>query len=322
MLTRSPQLRRGFTLVELLVVIAIIGMLIALLLPAVQSAREAARRMSCQNNLKQFGLALHNFHDTNQSFPPAYEKKTVLGFASPAKFYRWSSLAQILPFIEQQNLANLIDTTIPLYDPNEVVYPQNQAGVAADVSLMRCPSDRKERPNVSFGPCNYMACVGSAVNGGNRSQADGVFFVDERQTFATILDGSSHTAFLSETFLGIGGPDLNGPFPNDYRYYGKLAAGPLGPTGCSGASVWKPDRGRMWADGESIVYDHFYTPNAKVPDCMASGGYSYRAARSRHPNGVNILFGDGHVTFAQNTVDLVVWRALATRMGGEPVSDL
>lgn len=319
---RPDPHRRAFTLVELLVVIAIIGILVGLLLPAVQAAREASRRMSCKNNLRQFGIALHNFHDVNQAFPPAYEKRTVPGYPSPAKFYRWSSLARILPYIEQQNLADLIDTSIPLYDPTEVVYSQNQAGVATDLAIMRCPSDRKFRPDARYGPCNYMHCVGSAVNGGNRSGADGMFFVDQWQSFSTMTDGSSNTAFLSETLLGVGGPDLGGPFPGNYGYYGKLSSGPLGPSGCAGASLWMTNRGAMWADGESIVYDHYYTPNTKEVDCMASGGYSFRAARSGHRVGAHTLFGDGHVSLAPNSVDRSVWQALATRQGGEAVSNL
>src|SRR5262249_23844256 len=139
---------------------------------------------------------------------------------------------------------------------------------------------------------------------------------------ADVTDGTSSTAFLSETTLGSGGPDVTSAAGARVDlHYGKLSAGPLGPGGCAGASVWKTDRGAIWADGESVVYDHFYPPNAPQMDCMASGGYSYRAARSRHTGGVNVLLGDGHGSFATNAVTLIPWQAGGPRGGGEVVGD-
>jgi prepilin-type processing-associated H-X9-DG protein len=151
-----------------------------------------------------------------------------------------------------------------------------------------------------------------------------VFYVDMHTRLGHIYDGTSNTAFFSETIIGAGGPDA-GPTPplppRLYEYYGKLSSGPLGPNGCANATVFKADRALKWADGESIVYDHFYLPNAVEVDCMASGGYSYRAARSWHPGGVNVLWGDGHVLFIQNRIDLDLWRALASRNGGEVLAE-
>ena len=187
---------------------------------------------------------------------------------------------------------------------------------------MRCPSDMNYRPDPRYGPCNYVTCVGSGSNGGNRSGTDGVFYVDQHTRIADILDGTSNTALLSETTIGPGGANVTDPsMAKVDLHYGKLSAGPLGPSGCAGASVWNPDRGAIWADGESIVYDHFYAPNATTIDCMASGGYSYRAARSRHPGGVNVLLGDGSVRFVGNAVDFPIWQGLSTRAGGEVLGD-
>src|SRR5205823_2255114 len=129
-MTLSLTSRRGFTLLELLVVIAIIGVLIALLLPAVQKVREAANRAQCANNLKQFGLAIHMYHDTQRVFPPGYLNVVLPTFpALPASRTRWSMIAVITPYIEQYNLNQALDMTIPLYDRSNNVMPKNQFAV-------------------------------------------------------------------------------------------------------------------------------------------------------------------------------------------------
>lgn len=316
--------RAAFTLIELLVVIAIIAILMALLLPAVQKVREAANKMVCGSNLRQWGIALHNYHNDYNNFPPAYEKKVTAAYPSvPDKFYRWSVFAQVLPYVEQDNIRKLINTEIPLYDATgSTVLPPNQPGVANMVKLLLCPSDTMQRGDVRYGPSNYVVCVGSGVNGGQRTGADGMFIVNRHMRMEDMRDGTSHTAIFAETLLGPGGPDVTSVDNRPQYYYAKLGAGPLTQSLCdANAGPYKTDRGLIWADGESVVYDHAYQPNARTWDCMASGGFSFRAARSMHPGGVQVLFGDGSLHFFTNDIDPTIWKGYATRDGGEVVPD-
>lgn len=316
--------RRAFTLIELLVVIAIIALLMALLLPAIQKVREAANRMLCGSNMRQWGVALHHYHNDFNDFPPAYEKKVSAAYPTvPSKFYRWSVFAQLLPYVEQDNLQKLLDTTIPLYDATgSVVLAPNQNGVATLVKLMLCPSDSMQKSDPRYGPSNYVVCVGSGINGGQRTDADGMFIVDRHSRIRDMRDGTAYTSLISETLLGPGGPDSATAGNTPQYYYAKLSAGPLTQAMCdANAGPYKTDRGQIWADGESVVYDHAYPPNARTWDCMASGGFSFRAARSMHVNSVQVLFGDGSVRNYSNDIDINVWKAYSTRNGGEPVLD-
>ncbi len=166
----SPANRKGgFTLVELLVVIAIIGVLIAILLPAIQAARESARRTSCTNNLKQIGIAAHQFHDARGTFPVGAEAREYPAMKSLQwTFYRWSSLAHLTPYLEETNAFNALDLSVPLYvGTSGAVFSQNIVGVALVVPLFLCPSDEGQLVSPSFGPTNYAACAGTGVNGGS-----------------------------------------------------------------------------------------------------------------------------------------------------------
>ena len=173
----------GFTLIELLVVIAVIAVLIALLLPGVQAAREAARRMQCTNNLKQIGLALHNYHASWNSFPVGflYAYQGVLPNSSPSQ-YRWSALAQMAPFLEQANLFNALNFDFPIAhmptDKSALFWPYFEANttvMATHVAMFVCPSDGGPPPAVGTGPTNYAFCSGDGSNGGDATNADGVF---------------------------------------------------------------------------------------------------------------------------------------------------
>ncbi len=328
--------RQGFTLIELLVVIAIIAILIALLVPAFQKVREAANRISCTNNLKQLGLALHNYHDANRHLPYGYQVKQWSGEGGtvPAGHFRWSVLAELTPYLEQSNVYRTLDLDYPLYggpdsDPPYSVFPPNRDGVALIVPIFLCPSDRFTQVRDDRGPGNYVACAGSGANGGDATDADGSFFVNSRIRLTDILDGTSNTAAMSESLLGPGtgsnytitDPALVDP-QTMYRSLG--FSDTLSEANCAGTTEWRTHRGSTWADGAypNGLYNHYYRPNDNEPDCLRHSNPGWRAARSRHPGGVNILLGDGSVHFIVDTVDLSAWRALSTINNGEVITDL
>lgn len=337
---RSP----AFTIVELLVVIAVIGVLVALLLPAIQSAREAARRTQCLNNLKQLGIALHNYVSAEKHFPPGSVAKTYAGEPShPQTFYRWSSLAHLLPYMENQSVRDLLDLSLPLYMPG-AGYPiadRNKSGVAQVLREFLCPSDLGQPVKTQWGPTNYVACAGSGAGGGTPFDTDGVFYVNSATTLAKISDGSSHTAMMSESLLGEDtqmNPNTGFAGANPERSY-KFSLGfspipDLTDARCdatknfnSTMSNGNDPRGFAWCSGEyrCALYNHHYVPNAAEYDCITSvtvdptippkklySAYGWRTARSAHPNGVNVLFADGSVRFIANEIALRVWRGMST----------
>jgi prepilin-type N-terminal cleavage/methylation domain-containing protein len=317
--------RRGFTLVELLVVIAIIGFLIALLLPAVQAAREASRRASCANNLKQLGLALLECYDVQQHFPPGR------GGPAPQVF---SPQAYILPYVEQNGLYAQLDLKSA---PTSLViagvsYSGANNAVAASqiVGVLKCPSDPADGqvPGSTFGGTNYVANTGSGtVGNGTIVGADGVFYLTSAVRFADLVDGSSHTAAFSERMLGTG-QMLNVPTlgPSDAALYVlELGTGidvsvPTCATLATGD--WYSTRSAKWILGNygNTLYNHFYAPNSTTYDCMnLAQQKGFMAARSNHPSGVNLLACDGSARFIASGIDLNVWRALATCAGSEAV---
>jgi prepilin-type N-terminal cleavage/methylation domain-containing protein/prepilin-type processing-associated H-X9-DG protein len=337
----------AFTLVELLVVIAIIGALVALLLPAVQSARESARRTQCVNNLKQLGTALANHDSAVKHLPAASVSKEYPSDPShPYSFYRWSALAQLLPYLENQNLHDLLDLSLPLYMPGSG-YPiaeRNKPGVAQTVAGFLCPSDGGSRVKEGMGSTNYAVCTGSGVGGGTPFDTDGIFYVNSATTYGDIRDGSSNTVAASESLLGVdtprtGGGVFTGATPeHSYKFVLSFAGKPdLTDTACTASASYNSTdatgndpRGFAWCSGEyrSASYNHYYPPNARQFDCITSAtadptppparpilysAYGWKTARSAHPGSVNCLFADGSVRAVRDDVDLAIWKGLSTR---------
>jgi len=330
-----PMSKRGFTLVELLVVIAIIGLLIAILLPAVQVAREAARRAACTNNLKQLGLALHNYHSVHNTFPG-------LGESSATSF---SVQAKLLPFVEQKQLQDLIDFREPLYlsygRGQAALNPTQASAARTVVPLFRCPSDAgeilyEENPGVIVAGGNYMVCTGSGTGTfyDIRYRTDGLFYNGSTLGLRDILDGSSHTMVICETLLGSR-QSYSGPINTRgarERFICRMA-GSLNPSPQPGlvgivnpdldaltqsCTTWLGNRGFGWIAGRTTAstFSAYLPPNAAAADA-AVHGIGFIGARSHHPGGVNTLLGDGGVRFVSETIQLDVWRALATISGGE-----
>ncbi len=340
--------RGGFTLVELLVVIAIIGILVAMLLPAVQAAREAARRTQCVNNLKQLGLATHNFEGSFRRLPIGSESKQFPSNPShPYNFYRWSVLAHLTPYLEQSNAHDSLNLKVPLFAPPAFnVSPQNRLASGLMVPAFLCPSDRSESISQGYGvgdlgPTNYAGCTGTGIGGGTPFQdegVDGTFYINAKTRFADFLDGASNTVIMSESTLGTGDESTSDPSfvqRSPDTVYRTMFGAPLTVGGCNGATRWNLSnrRGFMWVNGEyrCTLYNHFYGPNSATPDCLGFSfssdpakrftGYGWRAARSRHPGGVNVLLGDASVRFVSETIKMTVWRGLATTKGGEVISE-
>ncbi len=315
---------RGFTLVELLVVIAIIAVLIALLLPAVHQAREAARRTQCKNNLKQIGLAIHNYEATHTVFPPGR-----LGF--PMVF---SVQAHILPYVDGGSLYNLIDfNTAPNFGAPSSPMKQNEIAARMVIRSYLCPSDFGRVTGSDFGPTNYMACAGSGAPpvANSIKTGDGVMFSGSSIRFADIGDGVSNTACFGEQTLGAGGnpssPAGGPPGHPEVEVLELTGATPTTPAACvvgAGGSNWSGLRGAKWMNGHygDTLYNHFLPPNAKQFDCgNASHNFGLTAARSRHVGGVHVSLCDGSVRFVSENVNLTLWQALATRWGGEVVGE-
>ena len=322
---RDPgAIRWGFTLVELLVVIAIIGILIALLLPAVQAAREAARRAQCSNNLKQLGLAMHMYHDTCKQFPPGYGYQST----PAANNMEWPWIPRILPFIEQKALYDSIDWA---YHSGSTSMPPTtmQPLWVAEIAIFRCPSDPtvsalwnstqscvvpsgSGTPPVQISRCSYAGNFGrgqmEAAYPPTGERVDGVFSVNRGARIGDILDGTSNTLLLSEIIPGHNctirgaiiydeGPVVmtdyspNDPIPDIVRWCDELDSRPDARAPCDGV---------LGTNFDMVLH----------------------TSRSMHPGGVQSGLCDGSVRFVPETIALNVWWALGTPDGGEVVGEV
>jgi len=319
------SLRRGFTLIELLVVIAIIAVLIALLLPAVQQAREAARRSQCRNNLKQLGIAMHNYHDTHGTFPPGGigEKtwsqdpgQTTNNGPHPTNRICWMQM--ILPYIDQQPLYNQISPYFDGRNSGGHTPSWNWPGKETIIPVLMCPSDPASPKLSGFSTPlgfqgNYVTCAGSThFNVGNGVALDGMFYAKSRTRMRDLVDGSSMSLMASElilfkdtaTALGSG---------NDWR-----------------GLYWDNFGGNVWVSTQ-------YPPNTDQPDGLNScinnaqrapctlvangSGNSVLYARSYHDGGAHGLLGDGSVRFISSNVDRTTFARLGSINDGNPLGE-
>jgi prepilin-type N-terminal cleavage/methylation domain-containing protein len=325
----AQQHAAGFTLVELLVVIAIIGVLVALLLPAIQAAREAARRTQCSNNLKQLGIALHNFESAQQSFPPLGDYQTA------GSSVYWSVQTRLLPYLEQAILQDLIDFTRPISEQPQVAKVR--------VPYLLCPSEPNDRerpdgPTFIHYPLNYAANAGLwHIYEPPHGRGSGVFTVNRETRARQIEDGTSHTLAMAEVktftpYLRDGGnpSGANVPVPS--------VPGEVATFG----GEFKVDSGHTeWVDARvhQTGITTTFSPNTVVPyrsgdqeydidfNSMREGRsataptYAVVTSRSHHPGSVNVLHMDSSVQVIADSVSTNVWRALGSRAGGEVVTD-
>ncbi len=306
---RSKKSRVGFTLVELLVVIAIIGILVGLLLPAVQAAREAARRMQCSNNMKQIGLGLHNYHGSYNALPFAWG-----GTRPPSNSPGYSALSQLLPYIEQSALHEQIDFARPLTDPF------NSAARLTEVQTFRCPSDLDNPQPQTGGATNYMANVGSQHIWQDPLRQDGPFIRARQLSFRDVLDGTSNTAAFAERMLTDGSNGMISVDSDVFLGSGDPATPDEAIQMCYATDVtnlatqFPIFMGAPWINGQH-VYLHVDVPNRR-----SCGFYPTKAtmpASSRHIGGAHMLRCDGSVKFVTESVNLKLWRAVGTRAGSE-----
>jgi prepilin-type N-terminal cleavage/methylation domain-containing protein len=328
---------QAFTLIELLVVLAVIAILVALLLPAVQGAREAARRLQCQANLHQLGVALSQYEAAAGVFPfgvGADADKLISQIASPGN-RRYSLHSQMLPFIEQAEMFNHINFYVQPFAPDQTGDPSiatgagpNETVARVSVAVFLCPSDYDRMPSRPWGQTNYRSCNGSSWSG---RAGDGMFGQSTRIRTANVRDGLSNTAALSERIRGHDdyqtvdyASDL---FRNAAPWTEETFRDWCNELSDAEASTFPRDpsvanSGMNWLEGNMTWtrYNHLLPPGSK----SCANGLTWdgvgMTANSRHDHLVSLLLGDGSVRFVKYSVFPGIWRALGTISGGEVVS--
>ncbi len=351
--------RNGFTLIELLVVIAIIAVLISLLLPAVQSAREAARRVQCVNSLKQIGLALHNYESANGAFPPSGESTN---YRVPANTFPvtqfvdggWSTLARVLPYLDGNNSFNALNFNV---DYNEAT-GMNFTGCSTVINAFLCPSTSRKGnsghdgvdPNdsitdsrgVGYGYTDYGPTTYTDIDPQGRSGNDGtVYFATPyrnkvsradgalhfgKTTISEFTDGTSNTVVFGED----AGRDPSYISPYLEGFYNLAKVRPIIGQGPSGGMNVKRRYWR-WAEADSAfgvsgqpnnksTPSHENTPWEQNGSTIGNNAGANDELYSYHPGGVNVLSGDGSVRFLKDTINIVVLRSVITIGGGETIS--
>ncbi|SIO64983.1 prepilin-type N-terminal cleavage/methylation domain-containing protein/prepilin-type processing-associated H-X9-DG domain-containing protein [Singulisphaera sp. GP187] len=317
MLRNAPRIRpRGFTLIELLVVIAIIAVLIGLLLPAVQSAREAARRSQCVNNLKQIGLAIHNYQSALGAFPPGYASNWRRdsgdeGTAEDDIGQGWGWGSMILPHLEQTAVYNAINFSLTM------TYQDNVTAQSIRFNSYLCPSDftkqlipvrdeTNQQTVYTVASGNYVGMYGIGEIGAAPGRGTGMFYRNSRLTFADMTDGSSQTIMVGERSHNL----------SYVTWTGRAIGGWLHKT-----SSFEGGTDQFAVDPEesfTMILGPVGTENGpRTPNHPMAHVEDYW---SRHPGGVNFVFGDGSVKFIKNAITPVVFQGLATRGGGEVIS--
>lgn len=296
---RAVQLR-GFTLVELLVVIAIIGTLMGLLLPAVQKAREAANRIKCKNNLRQIGLALHNYNDTLGSLPPGYRTRVAKDGTELGPGWGWAAF--ILPQLEQDNLHSSIRFDLDIADA------ANANARVQSLAVFRCPSDElvdpfevfdaAGQPITTVAQANYVGMIGTDEVCGC-ARPNGVLYRNSKVRITDIKDGTSNTLMVGERSSNLALATWTGAVTN-------AIVPPVRP------SALRPEGAAVLVLGHTGPASEGHTPNNPINHVDDFW--------SRHTSGVNFLFADGSVRNINNAINPVVWEALGTRAGGEPYS--
>jgi prepilin-type processing-associated H-X9-DG protein len=325
----------GISLLEVVVTVAIAGVMMSLLLPAIQRAREAARRAQCANNLRQVGLAALGFHSAQGTFPPART-------GNPAGGAAWGHLVCLLPLLDQRPVFEKIDFAKPADDP------ANSAVARIPMPVLRCPADFDRMTNAAdplalagYTRTNYRGNGGNNTGGlaaGGSENNNGVFVAGKRVGVNQILDGPGSTALYSEGVLGDG--DNNQcSVPGDWfaispadSSCGAVAAAARTTARGTGPAAQFSYAGNTFVSGDYTAsrYNHVLRPNSISVAVVSPGGDMAAAinsgvqatsASSRHPGGVNLVLVDGSTRFISNDVDLQIWRGLGSIAGGETLPD-